>query len=58
MGGGAVGERYVTLGLPSSVTKRYKGVGGAKLSGEKRYVTLEWPPRLIRGRESTHWLVI
>ena len=29
-GGGAVDERYVTLeggGVPSSVTKRYKGVG-------------------------------
>ena len=47
-GGGAVDERYVTQrlalgGVPSSVTKRYKGVGGVKLSGNKRYVTLEWP---------------
>ena len=30
-------------GVPSSVTKRYKGVGGVKFSGKKRYVTLEWP---------------
>ena len=40
-----VDERYVTLGggVPSSVTKRYKGVGGVKFSGKKRYVTLERP---------------
>ena len=42
---GAIDERYVTLGggggsVPSSVTKRYKGVGGVKFSGKKRYLTL------------------
>ena len=44
-GGGAVDERYVTFGggWPSSVTKRYKVVGGVKFSGKKCYVTLEWP---------------
>ena len=25
------------------VTKHYKGHGGCKFSGKKRYVTLEWP---------------
>ena len=44
LGGGAVDERYVTLGgVPSSIAKRYKGVGGVRFSGKKRYVTLEWP---------------
>ena len=45
-GGWAVDERCVTLGgVPSSVTKRYNGVGGGgvKSTEKKRYVTLEWP---------------
>ena len=48
-GGGAVDERYVTLGggVPSSVTKIYKGWGGVKFSGKKRYVTLGWPLRVF-----------
>ena len=35
--GGAVDERYVTLGggVPSSVTKRYKGVGGCQVFRKK-----------------------
>ena len=33
-------------GVPSSVTKRCKGVGGVSSFPEKkRYVTLEWPQR-------------
>ena len=38
--GGAVDERYGGA-VPSSVTKRYKEVGGVKFSGKKRYLTLE-----------------
>ena len=48
-GGGAVDERYVTLGgvyrpVLRSVTR---GCGGVKFSGKKRYVTLEWPLTVI-----------
>ena len=43
--GGAVDERYVTLG--GCTVQHYEalqgGVGGVKFSGKKRYVTLEWP---------------
>ena len=47
--GGAVDERYVTLG--GCTVQHYRGQhyealqggGGVKFSGKKRYVTLEWP---------------
>ena len=42
-GGGAVDERYVTLGGGCTI-QRYEALqGGVKFSGKKRYVTLEWP---------------
>ena len=48
-GGGrsVVDERYVTLG--GVTVQRYKGMGGVKFSGKKRYVTLEcpFPTRLL-----------
>ena len=41
-GGGAVDERYVTLG--GCTVQRYEALqGGVKFSGKKRYVTLECP---------------
>ena len=38
-------QAYVEACIPSSITKRYKGVGGVKFYGKKRYVpvTLESP---------------
>ena len=32
-------------GVWPSVMKRYEGVGGCQIYGQKRYVTLEWPLR-------------
>ena len=45
-GEGGVLSMSVTYRLgcvQSSVMKCYKGVGGVKFSGKKRYLTLEWP---------------